>query len=190
MSGHTASVETILCLPSMRSAPWPTSPEQLYVEYGETVWGFLRHMGIGASAIDDAVQEVFLVVHRKFSGFRFESTPKTWVLGIALRVAKDFRRKAARYQRLFDPTHDPESTTWSRAMAPDETLAARQQWQALCACLDELEQGQRRVFVLVDLQGCAVKEAAEILRVRPSTASSRLQVARRIVNAWVERMER
>ena len=34
-------------------------------QYFDFVWSSARHLGVGASAIDDVVQEVFIVIHGK-----------------------------------------------------------------------------------------------------------------------------
>jgi RNA polymerase sigma-70 factor, ECF subfamily len=76
----------------------PTAPtfEEVYDEYFAFVWRCLRRLGVSPAAIDDAVQEVFIVVHRRLGEFEQRSSLKTWLFGIAFRVAGAHRRAAQR----------------------------------------------------------------------------------------------
>jgi len=68
----------------------------LYEAWVDLGWRSPRRLGVAEASLDDAVQDVFLVVHRRLADFEGRSTPKTWLFGIALRIAKDHRRSARR----------------------------------------------------------------------------------------------
>ena len=68
--------------------------EKIYAEHVAMVWRALRRLGVPETSIEDAVQDVFLVAHRRAGEFEGRSSVKTWLYGIALRVAKDHRRAA------------------------------------------------------------------------------------------------
>ncbi len=70
---------------------------QIYAEHFRGVWRNLHRLGVPDSALDDAVQDVFLVVHRRRSEFAGRSSLRTWIFGIVLHVAKDYRRAARRH---------------------------------------------------------------------------------------------
>jgi len=73
-----------------------TSFAQIYEEYFAFVWRSLRALGVSRSALDDATQDVFVVVHRRLSDFEGRSSLKTWLFGIACRVAANHRRSRER----------------------------------------------------------------------------------------------
>jgi hypothetical protein len=78
--------------------------ERLYLLYFGFTWRVLGHLGVPQHAIDDAVQELWLVVHRRLPAFEARSSLKTWLFGIALNVARNHRRAEDRRQRnLPDP---------------------------------------------------------------------------------------
>src|SRR5688572_24262740 len=73
----------------------------LYEEHFQFVWRSLRRLGVREADVPDAVQDVFLVVHRKLPEFEGRSKVTTWLFGIALRVARD-RQKLAYTRRQVD----------------------------------------------------------------------------------------
>src|SRR3954468_16715186 len=74
----------------------PLSFEAVYETHFDFVWRSLRRRGLTEPRIDDAVQDVFLVIHRKLSDFQQRSSLKTWIFGIVVRVAHDHHRSKRR----------------------------------------------------------------------------------------------
>jgi RNA polymerase sigma-70 factor (ECF subfamily) len=68
--------------------------QEVYQEHFRFVWRSLRRLGVRESDVADAVQDVFVVVHRKIADFEGRSKVTTWLFGICLRVARDRRRLA------------------------------------------------------------------------------------------------
>src|SRR5882672_3249734 len=82
--------------PSAEDWPEPAGVKEIYERYGDFVWRNLRRLGIGEEAADDALQDVFLVVHRRLPEFESRSSIKTWLFGIVLRVAQTHLRTVRR----------------------------------------------------------------------------------------------
>ena len=134
----------------------------------------LRHLGVAESDIEDVGQEVFVTVHRKLASFEGRSKLRTWLYGICLRVASDYRRRAhvRRERATADPARDiPEA----EERGPDAQIQARTELRAL---LDELDDDKRAVVVLYEIEGFSMKEVSEILDCPLQTAYSRLHAAR------------
>ena len=72
--------------------------DDVYVDHFDFVWRCLRSLGVPDDALDDAAQDVFVIVHRQLPGFRGESTLPTWLFGIIRNVASNQRRGAGRKQ--------------------------------------------------------------------------------------------
>ena len=74
---------TVVSLPLDQDAsePWPArlSFEETYDEYFDFVWVSLRRLGVAPAQLDDAAQDVFVVVHRRLHEFEFRSELKTWL---------------------------------------------------------------------------------------------------------------
>ena len=67
---------------------------ELYRENVAFVWRSLRRLGVSERDVDDVCQEVFVIVHRKLSTFDATAAMRTWLFGIARRVAADHRKRA------------------------------------------------------------------------------------------------
>jgi len=75
--------------------------DAVYREHFAFVWRAAKRLGVGDGALDDVVQEVFVVVHRRLDGFEGRSSLKTWLFGIALRIVRDHRRAVRRRPKLL-----------------------------------------------------------------------------------------
>ncbi len=64
--------------------------EAVYKRHARFVWRVLRGMGISDSSVEDAVQDVFLVVQRRLNAFDHQHSIKTWLFEIAYRIACDY----------------------------------------------------------------------------------------------------
>jgi RNA polymerase sigma-70 factor (ECF subfamily) len=150
--------------------------EALYRLHAPFVAGFVRRLGIGTGEVDDVVQEVFLIVHRK-GGYRpGPATPRSWLGAIALRAASNARR--ARGRRREAPDAELVATSGSEA-SPARTLEDRQALGRVERALDTLDLEHRAVFVLFELEGESCAVIAEALGVPTGTVYSRLHNARK-----------
>ncbi|HUZ28823.1 MAG TPA: RNA polymerase sigma factor [Solirubrobacteraceae bacterium] len=125
---------------------------------------------------EDLVQETFARVLRKPRLIRSEDD-----LGYLLRVLRNTyfssRRTAARRPQTaplpenLDHLEDPAATS------PESSLRA----QELYTAISELPEDFRDALVAVDLMGLSYREAAQALRVREATVTTRLHRARQRV---------
>lgn len=149
--------------------------EQVYRQHFQLVWRVLARLGVPERDLADAVQDVFVVVHRRLPEFEGRSSVSTWLYGICVRVASARRRRASsRHERLESPDVDPEDPTpgpEDRAEAQDLRLLAEQ-------ILAQLPFAQRAVFVLFELEGLSSASIAERLEIPLGTVHSRLRLAR------------
>ena len=145
---------------------------QIYAENADFVWRALHHLGARDADLEDLLQEVFLVVHRKLSSFDGRSRITTWLFGICLRVVARQRRRA--YFRFERPT--PEVPERAHARTPEDEVSDGQRARVLKGALE-----QRAVFVLFELEGKSCQEIAELVAAPVGTVYSRLHHARKDV---------
>ncbi len=157
---------------------------QIYEEYFDFVWRSVRRLGVAERALDDAVQDVFIVVHRRLGDFEGRSTLKSWIFGIARRVAKDHRRRARRKERGESL---PDGLADSRTPSPLDSAAKAQAVALLHQLLDTLDDDKREVFVLAELEQMTVPEIAAAISINVNTVYSRLRAARRAFDQAVRR---
>lgn len=152
-----------------------TTPEQAFERHFPMVWRSLRRLGVAPHALDDAAQDVFLVLHRRWLDFQHQSSLKTWIYGILLRVASDHKRRARRERARWSPE---QSELESPTETPDRILQQREASRLLHVALSQLDDKERQMLVLVDLEEGSVVEAAEALGINLNTAYSRLRRGR------------
>src|SRR3954471_6073438 len=78
--------------PRLRLRPAP-EVRTVYESYFSFVWRYAANRGVPPMAIDDVVQEVFVVVHHRLASFEGRSSLKTWLAGIAYNVVRGYVRK-------------------------------------------------------------------------------------------------
>ena len=148
----------------------------VYDEHLAFVWRSLRRLGVPEASARDALQDVFLVVHRRLPDFDGEAKLTTWLFRICLRTAKDYRRRAHVRRERFD-----DSALELRADPGADGLqeAERREGLALIeAALERLTLEQRAVFVLFELEDMTGDQIAETLGIPLGTVYSRLRLGR------------
>jgi RNA polymerase sigma-70 factor (ECF subfamily) len=145
----------------------------LYREQFGFVWRMLVHFGLPDASLEDAAQDVFVVVHRRWADWHEGVSARSWLYGIVRRVASDHRRSRTRHERKLE--HLPEP---ARPPDVEAEVAERELIDALERALAELEPSQRDAFVLAELEGMTAKEIGDALTANPNTVASRLRAAR------------
>jgi RNA polymerase sigma-70 factor (ECF subfamily) len=170
--------------PALSSRTHPFAPEQsgaasfevLYDTHFPYIWRVVLRLGVPFVQVDDVVQEVFLIAHRKLDTFEGRSTIKTWLYGIALRVARVHRVRCTRWSEA--DALDEEQVQGPDAARPDERAQRAEAARLVCVLLDHLDDSQREVFVLAELEQMSAREIAEALGLKLNTVYSRLRLAR------------
>jgi RNA polymerase sigma-70 factor (ECF subfamily) len=158
---------------------------RLYDAHARQVWRTLARLGVAPAAIEDAVQDVFLIAHQRLAEFRGESATSTWLIGIAVRVAANLRRSRDRRGVVGLVPH----TLADPKRAPDEELARQWELSELERVLSLLREDQREVVVLMDLEQLTAPQVAEALEVKLNTVYSRLRLGRAALNKAFQRSE-
>lgn len=149
--------------------------EAIYCEHFEFVWRTLQRMGVRDRDIQDASQKVFLVAFRRLPEFEGRSSLKTWLCGIALRVASDYRHSAVhRRERLTEQ----EPLDVAAVPTQHDKLEQAERLRELDAVLDDLPIEQRTVLVLFELEEMPGPDIAQTLGIPEGTVRSRLRLAR------------
>ncbi len=167
-------------MPAKRLDPDPAPPApalsvaELYDRHAAMVFRALRALGVHEASLDDAVQDVFLVVHRRLADFEGRSAITTWLYGIARRVAADHRRRRPVGTGPMAAMIDVAD----RAPAPAETLARREAARTVMEILDAMEPEKREVFALMELEQLSAPAVAALIGVPLNTVYSRLRLAR------------
>jgi RNA polymerase sigma-70 factor (ECF subfamily) len=178
-----ASREQVRPIDGQRPAVPSQNPNvrQVVEEHAAHVWRTLYYCGVAPSDLKDACQEVFLVISRKLGDFEGRSSVRTWVYQICVRVAAGYRRSARlRYEWVV--AEPPEVAVHPTQQDEIEDRRARER---LAAILEKLDEDQREVFVLYEIEERPMTEIAAAVGCPLRTAYSRLEAARKeIMRAW------
>ena len=144
------------------------------------LWRTLRRLGVAEKDVEDALHEIFLVLHRRWSTYDASLPLRPWLFGIAFRVASTQRRRVTR-----EVPH-----AWIEledlGPQPDELALREQRREIVLAALECVPLARRAVFVMHDLDGIEMREIARSLSIPLFTAYSRLRKARKEFQRAVE----
>ena len=112
----------------------------------------LRRYGLAPSELDDARQDVFLIVHSRWDTYDPSRPLRPWLYGICHRVAIALRRRRARVQYGEIPdVADPRRL-------PDEELAAREAAAIADRAVQSIPGDRRDVFVLSEWEATDARD--------------------------------
>jgi RNA polymerase sigma-70 factor (ECF subfamily) len=168
--------------PERASAELRPAFAEVYAEFFPFVWRCLRSLGVVEAALDDATQDVFLVVHRQLPSFEGRSSLRTWLYGIARKVAFNHRRRQHR-KGLGEPL---DQSIQSPALDPHELLEQAQAARFVQTFLSTLSDAKREVFILSVLEQWSAPDVADALQIPLNTVYSRLRAARLDFQAAVD----
>ena len=168
--------------------------QELVVRYGDRVFGLvLRFVGNRAEA-EDLAQEVFVTVWKSIDTFRAESTLSTWLYRIAANHAKNRIKYLAR--RASDGAGldgAPEAamadvgkaSLHAHVRGPDDLLEAAERGSAIERAIASLDEDQRLVVILRDVEELSYEEICEVTGLPEGTVKSRLHRARLLLKQWL-----
>jgi RNA polymerase sigma-70 factor (ECF subfamily) len=130
-------------------------------------------LGNSADA-EDAVQDTFLVAHKRLETFRGEAALATWLYRLGVNQCLDrLRSRAAREGHATDSLDEP-----ARAWQPQARHDSAVERMDLKSAMARLPEGGRTVFVLHDVEGLEHREIARLLGISEGTSKSQLHKAR------------
>lgn len=165
----------------------PTMPRadlaEVFRENGAFVFRLLRRLGIPDADVDDVVQDVFVAVHRAWDRYEERNQLRAWLYRIAVREASRYRRSRPFPKAQVDVD---ELVSSGSADASTHAREARADFDRLLSVLDE---DQRNVFVLYEVEELPMEQVAEAVGCPLATAYSRLRLARKAILAAAKRLE-
>ncbi len=160
------------------------SLEEIYDRHYTFVWRVARRLGVSDATLDDVVQEVFVVVHRRRHELDMTGSIPALLYGITRRVAGRARdvakQREARLTLIEPPTPTAPDDPESRASLEERAAVVR---DALAA----MDEDKRVMFLLTEVEGMSIPEAAAVVDVNVNTAHSRARVARELVKKAIAR---
>lgn len=151
-----------------------------------------RLLGSRAEA-EDVAQEVFISVFKTIDTFREESKFSTWLYRVAVNHAKNrikylSRRHDRDRDELDETSNGPNGAIGGpQPKAPDRALESTQMEKLLQEAIAELDEEQRIVVILRDVEDLSIEEICKITDLPDGTVKSRLHRARLVLRKKLQR---
>jgi RNA polymerase sigma-70 factor (ECF subfamily) len=140
-----------------------------------------RRLGIPERHVDDVVQEVFVVVHRRLVDYDGRAPMRSWVYGILARIVANHRKRTRRMETLIKPSADDElEAAASSDPGPSQIAEQKEDVRWVLRILDMLDDEKREVLVLSELEHMTLAEVASAVGSNVNTVYSRLQAAKKM----------
>lgn len=186
-AGPSAATEDAVLVQRARSGDLRAF-EELTGRYESRVYSLAWRILRQEQDAEDVTQQTFLSAMEALQGFRAEASFSTWLLRIAAHAALKIIRKrqglptvsleaAAEAREDGQPVPHPEYIAdWSES--PEVLVHRKEVRDLLDQALQELDEKHRLVFLLRDVEGLSVREAAEALGLSEANTKVRLLRAR------------
>ncbi len=127
--------------------------------------------------LEDLVQTTFLETLHALPGFRRESSLSTFVIGVAVHVARRAMRPP-KVQRLA-VSMEGAAELHARAAAPDESASAAEALRRVRALLQQISEPKRVAFLLWAFEGMPPAEIAAVMQASVPATRSRIYYAQK-----------
>lgn len=164
----------------------PSALRRLVKEHYDFIWRLLARLNVSTPEVDDAAQQVFMVLVSREQLVIKPGSERAFLYGVALRVAKEFRRKAQSALNHVSP--DPDALV---DRGPDlEAVAERgQARRQLDRILEQMPENLKEAFILFELEDMSVPEIAELVGIPTGTVASRLRRARALFQKAIAELQ-
>ncbi len=160
--------------------------EEIVRRYGTRIYNLAYCLTGDKMDSQDITQDVFLTIYNKINTFEGKSALSTWIYRIVLNVSymKLRGRKRERYisiddsipQYREDGGHLHPIKDWSKER--DKVLLSNETKEVIWKAINKLQEKERIVFILRDVQGLSNEEVSEILGISIPAVKTRLHHSR------------
>jgi RNA polymerase sigma-70 factor (ECF subfamily) len=141
----------------------------LYRQHAPTVARWAGRLGGHGVDVEDVVQEVFLVAKQRLLRFEGAAQVTTWLFRTTAKIVQAARRKQRRRQWLSRSNESPPPGMGAPEPGPGDVLQCRRDVACVYRVLDRLNEKQRRVLILFELEGLSTQEIATLTGVQQAT---------------------
>lgn len=167
----------------------------LVMRYQDRVYGQCLRWMKDPRIAEEVAQDVFLAIYRALPRFRGESRVSTWIFRITVNHCKNRRlyrnrRKFEAHEPLEGISRDedgPSRQIPSQGPGTDQGSHRSEAEEILNEALSRLDEDQRTIILLRDIQDLSYEEISEILDLPRGTVKSRLHRARAELTRLVSR---
>jgi len=160
--------------PARSAEPQPVELAAIFAAHHQRVAIWVRSLGGPAIEVDDAVQEVFLIAHRRLRWFKLPKGLTVWLYRVTENVVLRQRRRLHRYRSVLSAAeHDLESI--GIPSEPVETASEQGEEgekasrDLIYEVLDRMSERSRTLIILFELEEMSGQEIAALKRAKIAT---------------------
>lgn len=172
----------------------PSAFETLVRLHQDRVYDFCVRMLNDREEAFDLTQEIFLSIHQNVDKFRADAKLTTWIFRISrnhclnrLKYLK--RRGRGRSEEFGEVNEKAISESMGGSSQPDDLVVKQRERQLVHQAIEELDEEQRSLVVLRDVEGLSYDEIMEITELPEGTVKSRLHRAREKLAGILAKLE-
>jgi len=168
--------------------------ELLLKAHQDRVYDFCVRMLADREEAFDLTQDIFLSVHQNLEHFRADAKLSTWIFRIArnhcLNRLKYLKRRGRGRSEEYGEANELSITeSMGGSNRPDEAVLAAREKALVHRAIAELDEDQRSLVVLRDVEGLSYEEIMDITELPEGTVKSRLHRAREKLVGILARLE-
>lgn len=189
----TVSVPEHLLVARLRRGE-PAAFELFVKSHQDRVYAFCVRMLADREEAFDLTQDIFISIHNHLDQFRADAKLTTWVYRIArnhcinrLKYLK--RRGRGRSEEYGQANELSINDAAGSPQQPDEAVVGKSDRALVHRAIEELDEDQRSLVVLRDVEGLTYEEIMEITELAEGTVKSRLHRAREKLAVILMRLE-
>ena len=170
--------------------------ERLILKYQNRIYNVILKICANADDAAELTQDAFVKVIENINSFQGKSKFYTWLFRIAVNLTLNYCKRNVKLglRSLDVPVNDDNDVKGALKeflcddRSPDPALAAanKELCQIVLKGLMKLEDGQRAVVVLRDIEGMKYSDIANVLEIELGTVKSRLSRARETLREILE----
>lgn len=144
------------------------------------IWRLLGRLGVPEADLDDATQQVFMVLTQRSDLEIWVGSERAFLFGIALKVARTQKRSRARRR---ESSAAPPQLIAAAEASPEALTEQQRARRLLDEILESMPMDLRLPFVLFEIEDVGTADIASLLNLPSGTVASRLRRARE----WFDR---
>ena len=161
--------------------------EKLISKYEKNAFAIaLRYLGDYDDA-SDVTQDALIKVYKNISKFRFESSFTTWLYRIVINTSKDFLKKRGNQKIISIEDSMIDIPSENKKDNPEEHAEEKEVKNKVNEALQNINEENRVVVVLKDIQGFTYDEISDILQIPIGTVRSRISRGRAMLKKEILR---
>lgn len=158
--------------------------------YGKDIYSFCRYLAGSVQEAEDLYQDTFLKAMELNEKMNMDSSPKSYLLSVAVRIWKNKKRRYAWRKRIADtkvlPGEQERQKEKEVQLSPEQQLLQEEEKEAVRSAVAGLPERLRVAVLLYYMEGLSVAQISSIAKIPQGTVKSRLYQARKALAKELE----